>query len=1097
MAIYRGTGGSGDATNDATITEVTQQAVNASESADAAAASATSAASSSASALTSKTAAQTSETNAATSETNASNSASAASTSATSASNSATAASTSESNASASETNAAASASSASTSATAASGSATTASTKASEAATSASSALTYKNAAEAAKTAAETAETNAETAETNAASSATAAAGSATSASGSATTATTKASEASTSASNAATSETNAATSETNAATSETNAASSATSASTSATSASTSASTATTKASEAATSASTATTKASEASTSASNAATSATNAATSATNAAASFDSFDDRYLGSKSSEPTVDNDGDALLTGALYFNSTTNTMKVYSGSSWLDAYATLSGALLATNNLSDLNNAATARTNLGLGTAATTASTDYATSAQGTTADNALPKAGGTMTGDIAHGDNVKAKFGASDDLQIYHDGSNSVIGDLGTGELSLQTNGTGVRIWDNANSQSMAVFNIGNDSKLAHNGSFKLATTSTGVDVTGTVSTDGIALTGNMTVTGTVDGRDVSADGTKLDTIATNANNYVHPTFAGDDFSVDTGALTGATVVSDIDINVTTDTNGHVTDANGSVATRTLTLADLGYTGETNATADQTASEILTAIKTVDGSGSGLDADLLDGLQASQFLRSDAADTMTSQLTMSGTSPQIKFNDTNGDDFWIHANTNNFYVLTDRDDNGTWDGTNPLLLQNSDSQAYVYGNKVWNAGNDGSGSGLDADTVDGLQASSFLRSNASDTTTGTITFNTSAVPLNFIESGYTGNGQYWRQPLDGGNMRFDVSTSGAGGFTTYFTPLQMNSDGTVTTNTVEVNGEIRINDTNTKIQEGSSNSLRVQTNSGYVDIGPQNTNWSHFNTDRSQFYFNKKIHAVDEIAVYNDNGTKLNTTGVFDNGNRVYSASNPPPAGGGGYNMIVFTSSGTYTKSSGVKDIKVTVTGGGAAGNRAYRNGTSGGSAGGTAIEFFNASSVSSSVSVTVGAGGVKGNTPTAGGTSSFGAYCSATGGAISAGAGGVGTGGTMNFTGGKGGQGLNMSGTSEHLSGGGGGSYWGGESSVTTAGGSYEIAGANGGAWGAGGQAACSGVSGSSVLGGDGGDGVVIVEEFF
>ena len=75
---------------------------------------------------------------------------------------------------------------------------------------------------------------------------------------------------------------------------------------------------------------------------------------------------------------------------------------------------------------------------------------------------------------------------------------------------------------------------------------------------------------------------------------KLDGIAASANNYSHPTFNGDDFSVDTGALTGATVVSDIDINVTTDGNGHVTDANGSVATRTLTLANLGYTGATNA-----------------------------------------------------------------------------------------------------------------------------------------------------------------------------------------------------------------------------------------------------------------------------------------------------------------------------------------------------------------------------------------------------------------------------------------------------------------------------------------------------------------------
>jgi len=63
-----------------------------------------------------------------------------------------------------------------------------------------------------------------------------------------------------------------------------------------------------------------------------------TKADEAAASATDAANAFDSFDDRYLGSKSADPTADNDGNALLVGALYFNSTSNNLKVYTGSEW---------------------------------------------------------------------------------------------------------------------------------------------------------------------------------------------------------------------------------------------------------------------------------------------------------------------------------------------------------------------------------------------------------------------------------------------------------------------------------------------------------------------------------------------------------------------------------------------------------------------------------------------------------------------------------------------------------------------------------------------------------------------------------------
>jgi len=85
-------------------------------------------------------------------------------------------------------------------------------------------------------------------------------------------------------------------------------------------------------------ATSASSSATSATSSATSATASANSATAAATSATSAATTLDTFDDRFLGAKNSNPSTDNDGDALATGALYFNTSDNNMRVYNGSAW---------------------------------------------------------------------------------------------------------------------------------------------------------------------------------------------------------------------------------------------------------------------------------------------------------------------------------------------------------------------------------------------------------------------------------------------------------------------------------------------------------------------------------------------------------------------------------------------------------------------------------------------------------------------------------------------------------------------------------------------------------------------------------------
>jgi hypothetical protein len=93
-------------------------------------------------------------------------------------------------------------------------------------------------------------------------------------------------------------------------------------------------------TSASASSTSASASSTSATASASSATAAASSQTAAASSATAAAASYDAFDDRYLGSKASDPTVDNDGNTLLDGALYWNTTNNVLMVYDlgGTTW---------------------------------------------------------------------------------------------------------------------------------------------------------------------------------------------------------------------------------------------------------------------------------------------------------------------------------------------------------------------------------------------------------------------------------------------------------------------------------------------------------------------------------------------------------------------------------------------------------------------------------------------------------------------------------------------------------------------------------------------------------------------------------------
>ena len=287
-----------------------------------------------------------------------------------------------------------------------------------------------------------------------------------------------------------------------------------------------------------------------------------------------------------------------------------------------------------------------------------------SSDYATAAQGTTADAALPKAGGAMTGAITTNSTFDGRDVAADGTKL--DGieasadvtdTTNVVASLTAGSnITIAANGTIASTASGGNETLQQTLAIGNttttdtkiqfrDTGLYINSSADgqldiVADTEVQIAAT-TVDVNGILdVSGNIVAGGTVDGRDVAADGTKLDGIEASAD------------VTDTTNVTAAGALMDSEVTNLAqvkafDSADYATAAQGTTADAALPKAGGAMTGaittnstfdgrdvatdgtkldgiEAGATADQTAAELLTAIKTVDGTSSGLDADLFKG-----------------------------------------------------------------------------------------------------------------------------------------------------------------------------------------------------------------------------------------------------------------------------------------------------------------------------------------------------------------------------------------------------------------------------------------------------------------------------------------
>lgn len=205
-----------------------------------------------------------------------------------------------------------------------------------------------------------------------------------------------------------------------------------------------------------------------------------------------------------------------------------------------------------------------------------------------------------------------------------------------------------------------------------------------------------------------------------------------------------------------------------ETADHSNAARTQVWTRTSTGEQHRRTFDGNITWTPWVRIVDLTYLTTDAAAKAYDADRLDGQDSTYYTNivarlgytpaNKAGDTFTGNVAVGGTlgvtgaatlastlvvngnsisivgsTPRLFLNDTDAadDDFWIMVEDNVLYVLSDRGDDGVAEAPNPLELDNTTSNGQLYGSKIWTQGNDGAGSLLDSDLLDGQHGAYYL------------------------------------------------------------------------------------------------------------------------------------------------------------------------------------------------------------------------------------------------------------------------------------------------------------------------------------------------------------------------------